>query len=64
MEEATRYGVMAAFTKGTGPTAKLMGEVDSSMQMATSTSANGRTISLTGTESTPKMMVHFTRGAG
>lgn len=64
MGEAIRYGVMAAFTKGTGPTGKLMGEVDLYMLMATSMSASGRTISLMGTESTPKMMVQFTEEAG
>ena len=64
MEEAIRYGVTAAFTKGTGPVVKLMGEVDLYMQMATSIMGSGRTISLMVTENTLKMMAPFTRGPG
>ena len=64
MAEAIRYGVMAAFTKGTGPMAKLMVAVDLYMQMATSIMGSGRTTSLMATESTIRMMAQFTGGRG
>lgn len=50
MEEAIRYGVMAAFMKAIGHTEKLKDVVDSYMQMGTSIMVIGRTISRMGME--------------
>lgn len=64
MEEAIRYGVMAAFMKATGSTVKLEDEVDSYTQMEKYMKVIGRTISHMAMEVILRPMVPFIRGSG